>query len=79
LRGDLGVFDQLAAQRERNTEEYWRSVRVNQTRSVAEKAWNLRDYAGAAYHYEQMLEDLTAVEKKKLEYSRKKWMSAKQR
>ena len=79
LRGDLGVFDQLAAQRERNVEAFGRYMNAMQSRSGAEEAWSRRDYAGVVRFYDNMQQDLSPAERKKLEYSRKKWMSAKQR
>ena len=71
IGGDPSIFESLKAARRRSKVELNRAIRIDQIRRKAEAARQRRDWKTLAQLYEEILEDLTAVEAKRLAYARR--------
>lgn len=70
LTGDTGTYQHLVAEAQARSEAYTKKVVQEPIRSAAIDAWQRHDYARVRELYGAILADLTAVEKKRLEYAR---------
>jgi hypothetical protein len=75
LRGDAETYKRLIKEAEARSEAYTKEVVQQPIRLAAEAAWQRRDYTKARELYESIAEDLTTVEKGRLEYAKSHGMS----
>jgi hypothetical protein len=71
LQGDALTFEQLREVRSRLSHEYLTAMKLRRIREQVNKAWQAKDYAKVVELYEQVRDDLSPAEQKKLEYARK--------
>lgn len=69
--GDKVCFKALSDFREKECDEYALKENLVRIRSAAKEAWNRKDYASVVALYEQVIDYITQLECKQLEYSRK--------
>ena len=69
LRGDAGVLGRVAAHTLERSRAHTREVVQRPVREAAEKAWQTKDYAKVRELYASIRDDLTLVERKRLEYA----------
>lgn len=72
LRGDLGVFSRLRAQRRTWRHDFVREGHLERVRTVAELARQRGDWPELARLYAEIAQDLTPAEAKRLEYALKR-------
>lgn len=70
LTGDIDTYQRLGAEAETRSEVYTKKVVQEPIRTAAIAAWQRHDYAKVKELYESIAADLTAVEKKRLEYAK---------
>ncbi|MBU0744262.1 MAG: hypothetical protein KKE11_02690 [Gammaproteobacteria bacterium] len=71
LKGDSTLFDRLQKKREEFIDNGIKKDYLSGVRSKVETAFNVRKFSEVVKLYESMIDDLTPVESKKLEYARK--------
>jgi hypothetical protein len=72
LAGDRVFFRRLEEFRRADSEALMKEMDLSRTRTAAEKAWNVGEFAEIVSLYSAVEDDLTASEKAKLEYARKR-------
>ncbi|RKX23425.1 MAG: hypothetical protein DRP47_12810 [Candidatus Zixiibacteriota bacterium] len=70
LNGDIDTYQRLVAEAKARSEAYTKKVVQEPIRTAAIDAWQKHDYAKVKELYESIGADLTAVEKKRLEYAK---------
>jgi hypothetical protein len=68
LMGDAETYNRLIKEAEARSDVYTKKVVQQPIRIAAEVAWQRQDYTKVREFYESIAEDLTTVEKKRLEY-----------
>jgi hypothetical protein len=71
LKGDDEAFSRVAAQTAEAARALTKEVVQRPVREAAEKAWHARNYAKVRELYESIDDDLSPVERKRLEYAEK--------
>jgi hypothetical protein len=72
LIGDKSFFEGLGKVRSRISREYLKSMEMGRVREEAEVAWRQKNYEHVIELYDDVKDDLTASEIKKLEYAKRK-------
>lgn len=72
LTDDQAFFDELNQMRTRRERKWAHELMASQIRQQAEIAWHQKEYTKVALLYAQIIDDLSALERKKWEYARRK-------
>src|SRR5262249_31169890 len=72
LAGDAAAFDRLEETRRKRDTEHTRTIVADPIRQRADEAWKRHDYATVRDLYQSIEDALTAVEKERLRYARKR-------
>ncbi len=72
LEGDTAFYDELAKANERASLKFQREQIIGQIRKEAEAAWTAKDFARVAELFQPVRDELTEIDRKKLEYAEKR-------
>jgi CRISPR/Cas system type I-B associated protein Csh2 (Cas7 group RAMP superfamily) len=71
VEGDEAFYDQLERVNERASMNFQRDQVVGQIRKEAEASWMAKDYRRVAELFQPIRDELTEIDRKKLEYAQK--------
>jgi hypothetical protein len=71
LKGDHKVFDEMMKRRDASITIWHQEERANRLRKEIESAWHRKDYGSVVSLYNEIIESLTDIEKKRLDYAKK--------
>lgn len=72
LLGDSVIYSKMKLKRDTAVSEWVENEKVTQIRGEAQKAWNEKQYGLVVILYRKMIDKLTEVEQKRLDYAEKK-------
>lgn len=71
LRGDVAAYQRIGASARRKNEALTKQILHNPVRLAAEAAWSKHEFRQARVLYEEIVENLTSLERKRLDYCRR--------
>ncbi|TQV82470.1 hypothetical protein FKG94_06930 [Exilibacterium tricleocarpae] len=71
LRGESSAYEKALFEKHRNRNQWYKEQELRQARKVASEAWKNKDYKKFIQIFEPVAQDLSASEKRKLDYARK--------
>lgn len=71
LKGDLAAFQHMSLYVKTRDENVTREIVTRPIRDAAESAWKRKDYCKVLELYKSIIQELTAIEERRLEYARR--------
>ena len=72
LKGDSFAYEKVLFEKKRSINQWGKDQVLKQAKKIASEAWKNKDYSKFVEVFEPVSNELSASEKKKLEYARKK-------